>query len=138
MDDGSIDGRMEDATPVSIPCFKAKESMIAHDALLNHSNPPWREIDEDTLNDILVVALLTGYKIDPGLPLAQIETAFKPVFDHIIEEYMIEDGDITRPTAKRVQSLIGSPLYNSYKRESKETLDRRAKDYLIPRPFPTL
>lgn len=87
---------------------------------------------------MLVVALLTDYKTDPKLSIAEIERDFTPVFDHINDKHMIEVGDPRRPTAQRVQQLNGGIVYNNFrKNRSEQTLENLLENvYEIPRRLP--
>ena len=85
---------------------------------------------------MLVVALLTHYKTNRRLSLTEIKSDFKPVFDRINDNYMIEIGDYRRPTARDVQHLNGGVLYNDYKKKPVEELEALFDSYELPRPLP--
>ena len=109
--------------------------MIAYDAPIKYSSPPWHEATQDEIDKVLVVALLTDYKTDPMLSIRQIERDFEPVFDHIIEMYKLERGD-PWPTAWRVWELNGGPLYRRYEKRSRKTLDGLFEQYGLPSLLP--
>ena len=112
---------------MSLPCSEGQKHIFAYDPPPNPSSPPYFEITKEVINSILIVALLKHYENDLEMSLDQIQKEFKPLFDSINENYLIEDDDPRRPTAKQVQELNGGNLYYIYK-----NIPEHVKEKLFP------